>query len=120
MLNSLLFNLVMIKRHLLLAFLSAVLPLAPAISHPITSQEYKYELNLAESKTAISTICMHQQLGFYDAERSQEFTTPYLTNRVKFGDLKPGDPRRVYEWLKADTYRFRSCPGVIDVQILED
>ena len=114
----------MIKRCLLLSLISAGLPFAPAISHPITSQEYKYEINFAETKIAMSTICMYQQLGFHDAERSQEFTTPYLTNRVNYGDLKPGDPLRVYQWL--DTYDedhgvryLKNCPGVIDVDILE-
>ena len=108
------------KSHLLLALLPVVLPLAPVISHPITSQEYKYEINLAEAKEAIELICIHQLLGFYDAERAQEFTTPYLTNRVKFKDLRTGDPLRIYEWLKTDTEKFRRCPGVIDVQIIED
>lgn len=109
-----------IKRRLLLALISAVLPFNPAMSHPITSQEYKYELNFAEAKEAIELICIHQLLGFYDAERAQEFTTPYLANRVKFKDLRTGDPLRIYEWLKTDTEKFRRCPGVIDVQILED
>ena len=107
-----------IKKRPLLTLISAVLPFAPAMSHPITSQEYKYEINFAEAKEAIELICIHQILGFYDAERAQEFTTPYLTNRVKFGDLKPGDPLRIYELLKADTEKFSRCPGVIDVQIL--
>ena len=105
-----------IKRCLLLAVVSAVLPFAPAISHPVTSQDYKYELNFAEANTAIDTICMHQMLGFYDAERSQEFTTPYLTNRVSAGDLKSGDSLRLYEMYKGNKY---GCPGVIDVRILE-
>ena len=113
----------MIKRCLFLSLISASLPIAPAISHPVTSQEYKYEINFAEAKTAISTICMYQLLGFHDAERSQEFTTPYLTNRVKSGDLKPGDPLRIYQWLNTPDEighrRLPGCPGVIDVGILE-
>lgn len=108
------------KKHLLLAFISAVLPIAPAFSHPITSQEYKHEINFAEAKEVIELICIHQLLGFYDAERAQEFSTPYLTNRVRFGDLKPDDPRRIYELLKADTDKYSRCPGVIDTQILEN
>ena len=114
----------MIKRCLLLGMSSAVVPFLPAISHPVVSQEYKYEINFAEAKAAIRTHCIYQFLGFTDAERAQEFTTPYLTNRVKYGDLKPGDPLRIYQWL--DTYDERNlvryleqCPGVIDVDILE-
>ena len=114
----------MTKRLLLLALASAGLSFAPAIAHPVTSQEYKYEINFAEAKAAIRTHCIYQFLGFTDAERAQEFTTPYLQNRVKNGDLKPGDPLRIYQWL--DTYDERNlvrsldqCPGVIDVDILE-
>ena len=114
----------MIKRCLLVGIISAVVPFLPAISQPVTSQEYKYEINFAEAKTAIRTHCIYQFLGFTDAERAQEFTSPYLTNRVKNGDLKPGDPLRIYQWL--DTYDERNlvrsldqCPGVIDVDILE-
>ena len=115
----------MIKRCLLVGVISAVVPFHPAISHPVTSQEYKYEINFTEAKTAISTICMYQSLEFHDAERSQEFTTPYLTNRVKYGDLKSGDPLRVYQWLKEPKCDYcvksqlEDCPGVIDVDILK-
>ena len=113
----------MIKRCLLVGMISALVPFAPAISHPITSQDYKYEMYFAEAKTAISTHCMYQLLGFHDAERSQEFTTPYLTNRVKSGDLKPGDPLRIYQWLNTPDEtgyrRLPGCPGVIDVGILK-
>ena len=111
------------KRYLLAGMITAVVPFLPAISHPVTSQEYKYEINFAEAKTAIRTICMYQLLGFHDAERSQEFTTPYLTNRVKSGDLKPGDPVRINQWLNTPDEighrRLPGCPGVIDVGIIE-
>jgi len=116
----------MIKRCLLLGMISAVVPFAPAISHPITSQDYRYEINFAEAKQVIDTICMYQLLGFHDAERSQEFTTPYLTNRVDYDELKAGDPLRIYQWLKADKCegcvetKLERCPGVIDVDILEE
>ena len=114
----------MVKRCLLVGIISAVVPFLPAISHPVTSQEYKHEINFAEANTAIRTHCIYQFLGFTDAERAQEFTTPFLTNKVKNGDLKQGDPLRIYQWL--DTYDEQNlvwsldqCPGVIDVDILE-
>ena len=114
----------MIKRCLLLSLISAGLPFAPAISHPVTSLDYKYEINFTEAKTAIRTHCIYQFLGFTDAERAREFTTPYLTHKVKNGDLTQGDPLRIYQWL--DTYDEQNlvrsldqCPGVIDVDILE-
>ena len=106
--------------------ISAVVPFAPAVSHPVTSQEYKYEINFAETKASIWLHCVYQSLGFHGAERSQEFTTPYLTNRVDYGELKADDPLRIYQWLKADKCegcaetRLKMCPGVIDVDILEE
>ena len=107
----------MLLKNFFFLLLVSTLPINYASSHSLESDRYKHEIAFAEAVVAVNTICMHQQLGFYGAERAQEFTTPYLTNRVSFGELKTGDPLRIYKQLE----KYGSldvCPGVIDQSIL--